>query len=380
MTRDEAVQKFRSGEAKEIFQRAIQKSREELVEKRDAFAQALRDAFWKMMEKAKEYPDFKVREIQFSYLQVHVMDGTYKWLAELHDEKGEFVSVDISESLDMKRFFETYEAYRPEVYQEASKYVSTLTPADCDSLMVENFRELAPYFYFLGVYAFRGINEDARFQEIPIHKVFRILIGGRREKAFLVFYKLEKPEEAADIKEKLNKEATEQDYSNDDFSLFDFSDEKFEDNNLSMRNFPFTCFRRAIFDKIEMYGSKCLLSDWHEAKITNCFFDGSCFNGADFSDAYFENVSLLGARFDVASDMKDIPFNPTIIPVSFRNATLKNVDFRGTFLAGCDFSGAKIGRINFAEADMKDAKLPMEYRDELELSEEQKKDIHWVKD
>lgn len=380
MTRDEALAKFRSGEAKEIFQKAIQKSRAELIEKRDEFAKTLKDAFWKMMEKAKEFPDFKMQEIQFSYLQVHVMDGTYKWLVELHDDKGEFVSVDISESLEMKGFFETYEAYRDEVYQAASKYVSTLTPADCDSMMVENFKELTPYLYYLGVYSFRGINEDDRFQEIQIHKVFRILIGGRREKAFLVFYKLEKPEEALEIKEKLKNEATEQDYSSDEFSLFDFSDDTFEDDNISLRNFPFARFRRASFNEIEMYGCKCLLSDWHEAKIKNCFFDGSCFNSADFSDSYFENVSLLGTRFDIAPDMKDIPFNPTLIPTSFRNATLKNVDFRGSFLAGCDFSGAKIGRINFAEADMKNAKFPMEYRDQLELSDEQKNSILWVKE
>ena len=85
-------------------------------------------------------------------------------------------------------------------------------------------------------------------------------------------------------------------------------------------------------------------------------------------------------NFDVTPDIEDIPVNPTLIPVKFYKAKLNNVDFSGTYLAGCDFSGAEIGNVEFENADMRNAKFPVKYRETLQMSDEQKQEICWVKD
>jgi uncharacterized protein YjbI with pentapeptide repeats len=378
MTREEALEKFRTIEASEIFKETNHKCRKELLEKRDLIADRMRGAFWSALEQLTDHPEFNVQEVQFSYLQVHVMDGTYKWLVELHDENGDFVEQDISETVEMKEFFTAYESCRNELYQKAAQYVNALTPADCDGIMVENFVNVVPYLYLIGVYAFRGISEEPRFQEIPVHKIFRVLVGGRRDKAFLVYYKLENPEDGNTTLAKLLEEPKEKDYLNDEFMLFDLSNQDFQECSLTFRNFNLTIFRHASFRRVEMFVSKCMLGDWNDVTISDCVMEGDCFNGVDFSSSRIRNVSFVQSRFDINPEMDDMPMNPTMLPTKFCDAELKNVDFRGCWLGGCDFRGATLEEILFDEADLTNTIIASKYRDVLKLSEAQKKVVCWV--
>lgn len=380
MTREEVLEKFKTQEAAEIFRRINRRYRDVIFAKRDLLAEKLKDAFWKILEKVKDYPEFQLQEVQFSCLQVHIMDGTYQWLVELHDEKGDYTREDISELLEMKEIFGVYEECREELYQAAAKYVNTLTPADCDLMMAENYKSSVMYLYLLGVYAFRGIDEEERFRAIPVKKIFRILIGGRRDKAFVVFAKHEKKEDPKTVLERLTKTPEEKDVTSQEFILYDFSDYEIKNCNISFRNFPFTSFRRCQLDDVELMMCKCTLSDWRGAEIKNALLEGNCFHSADFTGANLENVSFEASRLDVAPDMDNNPLNPTLIPVSFREAKLQNIDFRGAFLTGCDFRGAEIGRVNFEGADLTGAKLPEKYREIPELTEEQRKSIDWIKE
>lgn len=380
MTREEALERFKTQEAAEIFRRINRKYCDVIYEKKDLLAERLKEAFWKILEKAKDYPEFQIQEVQFSYLQVHIMDGTYRWLVELHDEKGDYTEEDISELLEMKEILGVYEECREELYQAAAKYVNTLTPADCDLMMAENYKSTVMHLYLLGVYAFRGIDQEERFQEIPVKKIFRILIGGRRDCAFVVFAKHENREDPKTVLERLTKQPEEKDFTSQEFILYDFSDYEIKNCNISFRNFPFTSFRRCRLDDVELIMCKCILSDWRGAEIKNTLLEGNCFHSADFTGANLENVSFHTCRLDVAPDMVNNPLNPSLIPVSFRGAKLQNIDFRRAFLRGCDFREAEIGRVNFEGADLTGAKLPEKYREIPELTEEQRKSIDWIKE
>jgi len=51
----------------------------------------------------------------------------------------------------------------------------------------------------LGVYAFRDLEQDERFNELEIEKVFRVIVGERKDKAFVVYAKLQNPEEEESV-------------------------------------------------------------------------------------------------------------------------------------------------------------------------------------
>lgn len=378
MTREEALEKFKAEEADKILKKINRKYFETIVEKRDVLAEILKKALWDILERGKDYPDFKVQEVQFSILRTGIVDGTYQWMVELHDKDGDYTRKDISMMVDMKEIFGVYEACREELYEAAAKYVNILNPADCDLIMMDNFMDQVMYLYLFGIYAFRDIEKDERFKELKIEKVFRVIIGERRDKAFVVYAKVVDRESMESVIESISAEPTEEDFTGNEFILYDFSDFQIKDCNISLRNFPFSSFRNCTIQDADFIACKCMLTDWRGCTIKDVTMDGNVMNCSDFSDSTIENVSMMGVRMDVLPFSEELPINPTMIPVSFRNAKIKNVDFSGAFLAECDFRGAEIGRTNFQEADLRGAKLDKKYKDVLELSVAQKNSIIWV--
>jgi len=378
MTREEALEKFKAEEADKILKTINRKYFHTIVEKRDACAEILKKALWDILEKGKDYPEFKVQEVQFSVLRTGIVDGTYEWMAELHDKDGDYTREDISMPVDMKDIFGVYDECREELYQAAAKYVNILGPADCDLIMMDNFMNQVMYLYMLGVYAFRDLEQDERFNELEIEKVFRVIVGERKDKAFVVYAKLQNPEEEESVLARITMEPTEEDFTGNEFVLYDFSGFHMQDCNISLRNFPFSSFRGCTMQDAEFVACKCMLTDWRGCHIKDVTMDGNVMNCSDFSDSTFENVSFIGVRMDVLPYSDEVPINPAMIPVSFRNAKLKNVDFTGAFLAECDFTGAEIGRINFLGADLRGARMEKKYRDVLELTTAQRNSIRWV--
>ncbi len=378
MTREEALEKFKTEEADKILKKINFKYFNTIVEKRDVFAEIVKQGLWDILEKMTEYPDFKVQEVQFSVLRSGIMDGTYQWMVELHDKDGDYTREDISIPLDMKDVFGVYEECRDELYQAAAKYVNILNPADCDLIMMDNFMNQVMYLYMLGVYAFRGIESDERFEKLQIEKVFRVIIGERKDKAFVVYAKIPNKEAAENVIARISATPTEEDFSSNEFVLYDFSEFEIENCNISLHNFPFSSFRNCTIEDAEFVACKCMLTDWRGCHIKDVTMDGNVMNCSDFTDSSFENVSMIGVRMDVLPYSDDVTINLAMIPVSFRNAKLKNVDFTAAFLAGCDFRGAEIGRINFREAELKGAKMDKKYKDVLELTVAQKSSITWV--
>lgn len=380
MTREEALDKFKSEEAGVILKKTNLKYYNQLVEKRDEFADLLRKGFWNIISRLESYPDFQVQEVQFSYLRVHIMDGTYQWLVELHDKNGDYTREDISQMLDMKSVLGVYDECRKELYQAAAKYVNTLTPADCDLIVMENFADQVMYLYILGVYAFRDIASDKRWEKIKKDKIFRILIGERKDKAFVVYAKIMNPEAAETVTDRISGTPTEHDFNSMEYVLYDFSNYLFNNRNICFRNMNFCSFRKCTMEETDFVGCKCMFTDWRCSHIHNVMMDGNCLNGADFTGSILENVSMTGVRLDVLPYSEEMPLNPAMIPATFRNATLKNVDFSGAYLAECDFRNACIGRINFAGADLRGAKIDSKYKELWNLTEEQNNSINWIEE
>lgn len=380
MTREEALVKFRSEEAESILKKINRRYRHQLRERRDEFAQLLQEGFWSIISRLEDYPDFQVQEVQFSFLRTHIMDGTYRWLVELHDKNGEYTREDISQMLDMKSVLGIYDECREELYQAAAKYVNTLTPADCDLIMAENFAGQVMYLYILGVYAFRELASDPRWEDVEKDKIFRVLIGERKDKAFVVFAKGIPPKEPETVMERITRTPQESDFSSLEYVLYDFSNYHIQNRNICFRNVIFSSFRECVLEESQFLACKCMFTDWRNCHIHNAIMDGNCMNGVDFTGSILENVSMTGARLDVLPYEETIPLNPAFIPASFRDATIKNVDFSGAFLAECDFRNARIGRINLEGADLRGAKIDVKYKEAWDLTDEQKNSIRWIEE
>lgn len=378
MTREQALDQFKKEAAGSILKKLHKIYYQQLVNMRDEFARTLRKEFWNIIDKGKEYPQFQLWEVQFSYLRTHIMDGTYQWLVELHDENGDYTSTDISQIFDMKVVIGIYDKYRQELYEAAAKYVNILTPADCDLIMTDYFGTLSMYLYILGVYAFRGLAQDDRWKEVEKEDKFRILLGERRGQTFVVYSEGWSQKKAGEVIEKLSQQPTEQDFTSADYMLYDFSDMQIQEADICFRNFNFSNFRRCLVEESDVKACQCMYTDWQGCHIRNAVMDGNCMCGADFGSSILENVSMAGVRLDVLPYSEENILNLTLIPVSFHNAILQNVDFSGAFLAECDFHNARIGRVNFEGADMRNSRIDKKYKDILQLSEEQKNSICWL--
>jgi len=106
-----------------------------------------------------------------------------------------------------------------------------------------------------------------------------------------------------------------------------------------------TDFRRAICEHIS-------------GKLAR--MDQSLISGSNFDHANFEGASFVGAvgAASTIGDGSKYSAEARLVPVSFRNANLRNADFTGADLRGADFTGADLSGANLLGADLAGAILP----------------------
>lgn len=381
MNREEALEKFRGMEAEKIFVEARKEYYEKLIEKRDEFAKKLRYGFHMLAEELqKREEDFALSCIHFSFLRVHITDGTYHWMVEAQDEDGVFTKRDISVHISMRTFFATFEKCREALYREAARYVNILTPSDCDELILQEFTKQVPYLYILGIYAFHEIEKDEVFQRLNKTDVFHITLGERRDKSFIIHMTRKNAPKQEEVLEKITGMPSEEDYSSREFMMHDFSKYKIEDCRIAFRNLVFGDFRECQVAGVELLCCKCMGTDWRGCRIEDSSMDLCSFQNATFEGAYIANSSMAGCGFEVSEYTDEVQKNIAMIPVSFRNAVIRGVDFGGSNMAGCDFRGAKFDNATFLEVNLKGACFDLSARDTIEFSEEQIASIHWQTD
>lgn len=378
MNRDEALEKFRNAEAENIFAAVRKEYYFRLIERKEEFAERLIKGLHILIDELeKKKSDFAISCIHFSFLRVHITDGTYQWMAEAQDEKGVFTKKDVSILFSMRDFFEMFENCREKLYMEAAKYVNILTPSDCDELILQEFTKQVPYLYILGIYAFRDIEYDEGYKKLVKTDVLRVTLGERRDKSFIIHMSRKQVSNSKEVLEKLTETPSEDDYMSKAYVMQDFSGYRIDKSRIAFRNLVFGNFRKCIISGSEILCCKCMSTDWRECYITDSSVDLCSFQNSDFTGVHIINSSMAGCRFEVSVYSDEIQNNIAMIPVSFRNAVIKDVDFTGSDMSGCDFRGARLDNVSFNKVELRGARFDACAKEQILFSEQQTEMIQW---
>ncbi len=380
MKREEAIVKFQNNEADIILRKMRKACYDRIVEGREEFKLCLAKALKDIVTAGEQQTEqFAIGCIHFAYLRAHFADGTYKWLVEAQGKDGAYDRQSYSTMFDMKWLFEAMEEYREALYKEAQKYLNVLTPADCDSLYIEELAKQIPYLYMLGIWAFHDRDIAGQLDKLDRTESFRVTLGERRGKSFILYKDSAGKAVDKDVLADLMRDPVEEDFNKSDYVLYDFSKYSIADGRIGFRNFQFSSFRDVEINNAELVFCKAMLSDWQNCRIQDCAINMCTLQGADFSNSRLENVSFAGCRLDIPAYNEDGD-NIMFVPVSFRNASLKNVEFVGAYLAGCDFRGAVLDNIDWTDADMQHTIIDMIWKNKLELTREQSEAVIWIAD
>ena len=130
--------------------------------------------------------------------------------------------------------------------------------------------------------------------------------------------------------------------------------------DISSANFYGCDLNYAVFDSVI-----AVATDFRRAHCRNIVGRGARFDQSLLSGAKFNHANLEGASFSrsdgAASTIGDgskYSGEARLVPVSFRNANLRNADFSGADLRGADFTGADLSGANLSGADLAGAMMP----------------------
>lgn len=377
MDRIEALQAFRRGKAKEICEKKHREIYRFFWDNKKSFEEKLRSGLAEIIEKTRsDQDDTPIGFIEFSFLRVHILDGSYQWLVEAQDENGSFDMADRTISIDMSGFFGIWEELKEELKKEALCYVNILTEADCEQIVLEEFDKLQLYFLLMGIHAFTNIDQSEVFSKLNKARLFRIIMGERRGKVQLIYASNQSSLAPAEIINKLCSSEGEEDYISKEFVLGDFNGFVVSDCRIAIRNLSFSNFNNAKIKGAEILVTQFIAANLDEIVIEDCQIDLCVFLNSSFCKAQIENTNFAGCSF--GGQAEDELIEPVLYPVLFDEANISNVSFAGCDLRYCDFSKANLEDVDFVESLLEGACFSKRIADTLDLTEEQRKGIRLI--
>ncbi len=377
MDRKEALADFKEKAATAV-ERAMIQFHKDFTKNREVYCEKLLEGFDRMAEKLKkEYKDTEIAELQFSYLQAHVIDGTYQWAIEARDKDKILDKKEKILYIAMPELFDAFEQLEDALKSEAAKYIGNLYEGDIADIKIEAFEKCKGYFYLGGYHAFRAIRKRRTYKEFKKHRAFLILIGGYMDEVQMVHLQTNEDFEA--IKEEMYKKGDMDHLKEHNLLYRDYSGIvlKEESKRVDCKNLMFTCFedcriRYHLFTLTNLMGA-----NFRNSRIDDTAFIGNTFQQADFTGAVLCNCDMHTSMF-YGGEYVNGQITPGIYPVSFRECVLDNVNFSYCDLRNCDFENADMRKAVFDSAKLKGARMNMKYRDKLNLSQEQKEEIVWI--
>lgn len=379
MNREEAQEHFMESFAKEACQQAVKEFHQRFKEKREWFCQKLIEAFQQLAEQLEEEEE-QMAYFQYSFLQSHVLDGTYQWYLEAQNKDGVMDKKERAVVFDIKELGKPLEQLETALKQEIKKYVGNLNECDAELLKLETFKKCTAYFYLGGLYAFRNIRENSYYRKLKKYKLFRITLGEYKDKCQIIhigcqekesqeeilkkFYASTKGEELEDLKKQ---ELTFQDYSH--MALEE------EGSRIDCKNLMYSDWREAVIQYHLFALCNMVGVNFSNAHIEHTSFVGIPFQEADFSGVTMEECDILGCMFYGGEREGEDKVAPGIYPVSFQNARLKRVNFSLSDLRGCDFRNALLEEVLFEDAKMSGVRIDKNMAEQLSLTQEQREEI-----
>ena len=121
-------------------------------------------------------------------------------------------------------------------------------------------------------------------------------------------------------------------------------------------------------------GSDLRKAEIISVSLKDIVLDGSNLSRVDLSQANLSHSSLIGANLNLANLTKailtEVNFtNSCLTQANLREAHLEKANFSSAILHGVDFQSSHLAQANFVGADLTQARLPLDYTDEVYYDE-----------
>lgn len=381
MNREEAQKHFMENYAKEACQEARKVFDKHFKEKREWFCDRLIQAFEELVQQLEEKEELEqMAYFNYSFLQSHVLDGTYQWYLEAQNKEGVLEKKERSIHFDIKELGEPFEELEKNLKREVKKYVGNLTEYDAELLKLKTYKSCISYFYLGGLHGVRNIRENTYYKKLKKYKLFRITLGEYKDACQIIHIGYKEKKQQEEIQKKLYqsvKGSEVDDLQKQELTLQDYSHIVLEEESsrIDCKNLIYSDWRNAkiqshLFALCNMIGV-----NFSNAQIEHTSFLGIPFQEADFSGVTMEECDLLGCMFSGEEWEAEKPVTPGVYPISFQNSTLKRVNFSLSDLRGCDFRNATLEDVIFTDAKLKGARIEQHMVSKLNLSEQQRNEI-----
>ncbi|SFF47749.1 Pentapeptide repeat-containing protein [Paenibacillus algorifonticola] len=267
------------------------------------------------------------------------------------------------------------EAWDQGCEERRKRYMNRIERHSFEVWMKEQLYPFHVYMVHAARYAMDAIRELASFQEIEKDDSFEVRVGEYRDQ--------EVSESVYCVKERQRTSITCKGWLENKLDQ-DYIYEHIAGVNLMRGEYEGIDVNYTRFEEVTLTGSTLASSRMLGTRFERCVCDQADFQDCLLYDADFRHCDLTYARFDGVLGNRDFVAEAHGLVfgmngVQFQGADLTYASFRGAKIAA-DFTGAELLEVDFTGADLTGSRMLERDALRVELTEEQRQMISWVKE
>lgn len=378
MNREEALDKFSVTTSDLLVQQAKEELYQLLKKEKDGFAKKLVDAFQKLIDEViQTCEETKIGNVQISFLRSGVIDGSYEWYIEAQDKRGSLDLADRNYAFSMKEFFVPLDSLKQKLIEASYAYNGAVTEYDIEMKICKVFEYFKPMFCYMGAYAFENVKELACYQKLAKESIFRILMGEYKGTVQILHITNNEAVKDDAYWKRLFSEVEENGFTSKEFQYHDLSGIRFREEMMAYKSFQYGNFKGSVFEEHRVIACNLIGANMQKVVMRDCYFNFNVCVDADFRGAEITDTTMWSCVMKDGK-MEENMITPGVGGVCFDGAVLTRVDFSHSSLVGCHFEHAVLQDVIWTNANVTDAVFSKDAEEKLDLTEEQRKVVHFV--
>ncbi|GAA0077313.1 hypothetical protein UT300005_16910 [Clostridium sp. CTA-5] len=234
-------------------------------------------------QEKEKYREYKVRYIDFSLLQIGMLDESYEVTVIGYDENW-YGSEGIWEVFSVGYIFERLKDIKDELYQKIKKYVGKIRHCRIEQYILKQIPIYNNYFIYFLIKWLKQWDEDSTFKEIPKLNKLQVIWGEYKNDSKIV-YKYDNTIKSEDMfKEKLKNGKQEEII----FTMWP----SLKVNKFTINDKDITCMnlKEAELENIFFSSCKAVGLNLKKAHLKRCYFKNCDLGMSDFTECVLEKV------------------------------------------------------------------------------------------
>lgn len=293
----------------------------------------------KAQEKQTEKEDYAVAYIQFSMLQIGVLQGTYEVVVNAYDKEwhqGE----PLWESFSLSFLFEHLETIKAKLYQDMKKYMGKIRPRIIDHFILGWLEAQMFSLVYQVNQLLKQWDEEKSFELMPKAEQLTITWGGYKNQFEVVYGYNSELRTEKDFKKLIEKE--DEDSQGDESSSLVFSMwHSLKLHHLVIKEKPMTCsyLKEAYLENITFEESELMGINFKRAHFRNCHFIRCNLKSSDFREAVFDAVTFEKCNLESCL---------------LQEAVYKEVDFTDALMQGAIITNEAVKLLSLSDHQLQE--------------------------